>query len=84
MQNSLNDFISKGLILLSKMIKSLYGHDSSIYRDLTTVYKNDNWFVILLSVVYFGDWVNKIYHLSPLKTNNSVQLTTYIGIAAWI
>ena len=30
-------------------------HDSSIYRDLTTVYTNDNWFVILLSRVYFGD-----------------------------
>ena len=24
-------------------------------RDLTTVYTNDNWFVILLSHVYFGN-----------------------------
>ena len=51
-------------------------HDSSIYRDLTTVYTNDSWFVILLSCAYFGDWVTKICHFSPLKTNNSVQLRT--------
>ena len=53
-----------------------YEHDSSIYRDLTSVYTNDNKFVILLSRVYFGDWVTKICHFSPLKTNNSVQLRT--------
>ena len=55
-------------------------HDSSICRDLTTVYTNKNWFVILLSHVYFGDWVTKIRHLSLLKTNNSAQLraVTYL------
>ena len=26
-----------------------------LHRDLTTVYTNENWFVILLSRVYFGD-----------------------------
>ena len=51
-------------------------HGSSIYRDLTTVYTNENWFIILLSCVHFGDWVTEIWHFSPLKTNNSVQLRT--------
>ena len=49
-------------------------HNSSIYRDLTTVYTNDNRFVILLSRVYFSNWVTEIQHSSPLKPNNSVQL----------
>ena len=40
------------------------------------MYSNENWFVILFSCVYFGDWVTKIYHFSPLKTNNSAQLRT--------
>ena len=40
--------------------------------DWPTVYTNDNWFVILLSHVYFGDWVTEIWHFSPLKTNNSI------------
>ena len=33
----------------------------------------------LLSRVYFGDCVTKICHFSPLKTNNSPQLRTYIN-----
>ena len=41
-----------------------------INRDLTSVYINDNWFVILLSCVYFGDWATEIRHFSLLKTNN--------------
>ena len=36
-------------------------------------------FVILLSPVYFGDWVIEIRHFSPLKTNNRAQLRT-----AWV
>ena len=32
-----------------------------------TVYTNDNRFVILLSRVYFGDWVTKIWHLGGQK-----------------
>ena len=48
----------------------------SMYRDLTTVYTNDNWFVILLSHVYFRDWVTKIWHFSSLKLANSAQLRT--------
>ena len=54
-------------------------HDSSIYRDLGMVYTNDNWFVILLSHVYFRDWVTKIWHFSLLKTNNSLQLRTQVS-----
>ena len=45
-------------------------------RDLTTMYTNDNWFVILLSRVNFSDWVTEIWHFSPIKTNNSAQLGT--------
>ena len=48
----------------------------SANRDLTTVYTNENWFLILLSHVHFGDWVTEIWHFSPLKTNNSAQLRT--------
>ena len=48
----------------------------SANRDLTTVYTNDNWLLILLSHVHFGDWVTEIWHFSPLKTNNSAQLRT--------
>ena len=40
------------------------------------MYTDENWFVILLSHVYFGDWVTKIRHFSLLKTNNSAQLRT--------
>ena len=40
------------------------------------MYTNDNWFVILLSRVYFGDRVTELRHFSPLKTNNSAQLRT--------
>ena len=50
--------------------------DNSIYMDLTTVYTNENWFVILLSCVYFGDLATVICHFSLLKTNNSAQLRT--------
>ena len=50
---------------------------SVIYRDLATTYTNENWFVILLSCVYFGDSVTEICHLCPLKTNNSAQLRTH-------
>ena len=32
------------------------------------MYTNDNWFVILLNRVYFGDQVTKIRHFSLLKT----------------
>ena len=61
-----------------RMLHNPYFHAQwyTIYRDLTTVYTNENWFVILLSHVYFGDWVTKIRHFSPLKTNNSAQLRT--------
>ena len=45
-----------------------------LYRDLPTIYTNENWFVIFLSRVYFGDWVTEIWHFSPPKTNNSAQL----------
>ena len=55
---------------------NLIWNDSSIYRDLATMYTNQNWFVILLSSVYFSDWVTEIRHFSPLKTNNSAQLRT--------
>ena len=47
-----------------------------IYMALAIMYRNDNCFVILMSGVYFGDWVTKIWHFSPLKTINSVQLRT--------
>ena len=43
------------------------------YRDL---YTNENWFVILLSRVYFAVWVTQIRQFSPLKTNNRAQLRT--------
>ena len=33
------------------------------------MYTNDNWFVILLSRVYFGNRVTEMRHFSPLKTN---------------
>ena len=46
------------------------------YRDLTTGHTNENWFVILLSLVYFGDWVTKIWNFCPPKTNNNAQLRT--------
>ena len=40
------------------------------------MYTNGNWFVILMSHVYFGDLVTKICNFIPLKTNNSAQLRT--------
>ena len=40
------------------------------------MYTNDNWYVILLSCVYFGNLVTKICHFSPLKNNNRAQLRT--------
>ena len=60
-------------------------HYTSIYRDLTTVYTNENWFVILLSRIYFSDWVTKIRHYSPLKTNNkkTPQNPTIMGYQVW-
>ena len=48
----------------------------SIYRDLAFMYTNENWFVILLSKVYFGDLVTEIHYLSPLNDNISAQLRT--------
>ena len=44
-------------------------HGSSIYRDFATMYTKDNWFVILLSLVYFGNWVTEIRHFSLLEAN---------------
>ena len=35
------------------------------------MYKNENWFVILLSRVYFGDLVTKIHYFSMLNGNIS-------------
>ena len=40
------------------------------------MYKMRTGFVILLSPVYFSDWVIEIRHFSPLKTNNRAQLRT--------
>ena len=51
---------------------TINGHDSSIYRDLTMVYTNENWFVIPFVVDILGTEFPKISDLSPLKTNNSV------------
>ena len=48
----------------------------SIYWDLAFMYTNENWFVILLSQVYFGDLVTEIRYLSPLNDNISAQLRT--------
>ena len=33
---------------------TINGHDSSIYRDLTVVYTNENWFVIPFVVDILG------------------------------
>ena len=38
------------------------------------VYTNENWFVILLSRVYFGDLVTEIYYFSPLNGKYAAQL----------
>ena len=43
---------------------------------MKTVYTNENWFVISLSSVYFGDWVTKIRHFSLLKPIIAHQLRT--------
>ena len=40
------------------------------------MYTNGNWFAILMSRVYFGDWVTEIHYFSPLNdilAHNSEQ-----------
>ena len=78
--NLINARFSYCILQNNPPINLLYPTKQPIYqlinRDLTTVYTYDNWFVILLSLVYFGDWVTKMQHFSPLKTRNSAQLKT--------
>ena len=51
-------------------------------RDLAVVYTNGNWFVILMSRAYFGDWVIEIHCYSPLNDilahNSEHILSAYI------
>ena len=50
------------------------------YRDLAIMYINENWFVIFLSRLYFGDLVTKIHYFSPLNgilEHNSEHGRTY-------
>ena len=51
---------------------------TAVYRDLAMVYTNENWFVILLSRVYFRDLVTEIHYFSLLNSNNSAQLRTLL------
>ena len=51
--------------------------------DLAMVCTNENWFVIHLSRVYFGDLVSEIHYFSPLNGNITAQLRTVYKIAYW-
>ena len=53
-----------------------------LHRDLAMVYTNENWYVILLSQIYFGDLVTKIYYFSPQNSKYSAQLRT-ISVILW-
>ena len=46
-------FLSTSLLLVVNSMEAVL--TTHRYRDLTTVYTNVNWFVILLSLVHFGD-----------------------------
>ena len=47
------------------------------------VYTNENWFVILLSQVYFEDLVTEIHYFSPLNDNISAQRRTRCYLKLW-
>ena len=58
--------------------QSYVSYKSDLNKDLAMVYTNENWFVILLSRVYFGDLVTERYYFSPLNSKYSAQLRTPI------
>ena len=79
-----NLFYSMKVPLKSKEIRTLVRYNNHTTWDISCLIagiwqqciQNENWFVILLSHVHFGDWVTEIWHFSLLKTNNRAQLRT--------
>ena len=66
-----------------------HGFPVHLYKDLAMVFTNENWFVILLSGVYFGDLVTEIFYFSPQNskkrtTQNTFEYRTCSLFRSWL